>query len=93
MQVVDAVKTKEEIKLMASLLEKHHGAIYSHMWIFGVNAALRISDLLSVTMEHALTGTISLKEGKTDKLRTIPLNQTAMVMWSSNPVQLNRSLS
>ncbi len=78
MQIVDAVKTKEEIKLMASLLEKHHGSIYSHMWVFGVNAALRISDLLSVTMEHALSGTISLREGKTNKLRTIPLNQTAM---------------
>ncbi len=78
MQIVDAVKTSAEIKLMASLLEKHHGAIYSHMWVFGVNAALRISDLLSVTMEHALTGTVSLREGKTNRLRTIPLNQTAM---------------
>ncbi len=80
MHVVDAVKTKEEIKLMASLLNKHHGAIYSHLWIFGVNAALRISDLLSITMEHALTGTISLREGKTNKLRTIPLNHTAMAV-------------
>ncbi len=78
MQIVDAVKSSAEIKLMASLLEKHHGVIYSHMWVFGVNAALRISDLLSVTMEHALTGTLSLREGKTNKLRTIPLNQAAM---------------
>ncbi len=78
MQIVDAVKSSAEIKLMASLLEKHHGSIYSHMWVFGVNAALRISDLLSITMEHALTGTISLREGKTNKLRTIPLNQTAL---------------
>ena len=78
MQIVDAVKSSAEIKLMASLLEKHHGVIYSHMWVFGVNAALRISDLLSITMEHALSGTISLREGKTNKLRTIPLNQTAM---------------
>ncbi len=78
MQIVDAVKTKEEVKLMASLLEKHCGEIYSHLWVFGVNTALRISDLLSITIEHALSGTLTLKEGKTQKLRIIPLNQTAM---------------
>ncbi len=88
MNVVDAVKSKEEIKLVASLLEKHNGAIYSHMWVFGVNAALRISDLLSITMEHALTGTISLREGKTNKPRTIPLNQTA-----KSVVQLRHELN
>ncbi len=78
MQVVDAVKSKEEIKKVASLLEKHSGSIYSHMWIFGVNAALRISDLRLITMEHALTGALILREGKTNKRRSIPLNDTAM---------------
>ncbi len=78
MQVVDAVKSKGEIKKFACLLEKHYGSIYSHMWIFGVNAALRISDLRLITMKHALTGTLILKEGKTNKRRSIPLNDTAM---------------
>jgi len=31
MQIVDAVKSKEEIKQVAYLLEKHYGTIYSHM--------------------------------------------------------------
>ncbi len=35
MQIVGAVKSSAEIKLMASLLEKHHGVVYCHMWVFG----------------------------------------------------------
>jgi len=89
MQIVDAVKSKEEIKRVAYLLEKHYGAIYSHMWIFGVNAALRISDLRLITMDHALTGTITLREGKTNKRRSIPLNHTAFTVvklrYDQNP--------
>mgnify|MGYP000169437841 CR=1 FL=1 len=50
------------------------------MWIFGVNAALIISDLRLITMDHALTGTITLREGKTNKRRSIPLNHTAMAV-------------
>ena len=88
MQIVDAVKSKEEIKRIASLLEKHYGSIYSHMWIFGVNAALRISDLRLITMEHALTGKLTLIEGKTKKRRSIPLNATAMSV-----VQLRHALN
>jgi len=63
MQIVDAVKSKEEIKQVAYLLEKHYGPIYSHMWIFGVNAALRISDLRLIFMNHALTS-IKARVGK-----------------------------
>jgi len=80
MQIVDAVKSKKEIKQVACLLEKHYGTIYSHMWIFGVNSALRISDLRLITMDHALTGTITLREGKINKRRSIPLNHTAMAL-------------
>ncbi len=50
------------------------------MWIFGVNAALRISDLSLITMDYALTGSIILREGKTNKRRSIPLNHTAMAV-------------
>jgi len=78
MELVEAVKTQGEIKQIANLLEKHKGTIYKDIWVLGVNAALRISDLLSVTMEMALKGTITINEGKTGKLRVIPLNNTAM---------------
>ncbi len=88
MQIIDAVKSKEEIKRIATLLEKYYSSIYSHMWIFGVNAALRISDLRLITMEHALTGTLTLIEGKTKKWSSIPLNHTVLSV-----VQLRHALS
>ncbi len=50
------------------------------MWKFGINAALRISDLRLITMDHALTGTNTIKENKTNKRRSIPLNYTAMAV-------------
>ena len=53
MQIEDAVKSKEEIKRIASLLEKHYGSIYSHMWIFGVNAAHSMRKTLGWTMYSA----------------------------------------
>lgn len=77
MKTVEAVKTLDEAKMVATLLTKHKGDIYSDLWTFGVNAALRISDLLSITMEQALTGVVDLREGKTGKARRIPLNSTA----------------
>jgi integrase len=78
MNVVDAVKTPDEIKSVALLLHKHKGMIYSDLWMFGVNAALRITDLLSITTEDAKNGVIIIKEGKTNKRRKITLNDSAM---------------
>src|SRR5678815_3540740 len=78
-RTTEAAKTADDIARIAELLEKHGNgsAIYRDIWEFGVNAALRISDLLSITMEQALTGVVVLQEGKTKKLRTITLNSTA----------------
>jgi len=78
MKIVEAVKTPAEVKRVAEILQTSKGAIYSDIWVLGVNAALRISDLLELTMEHALTGVIEINEGKTGKSRKIPLNPTAM---------------
>jgi len=80
MKIVEAVKTLDDAKSVADLLGKHKGQIYSDIWTFGVNAALRISDLLSITMEQALSGTVELTESKTGKTRSIPLNSTAMAI-------------
>ena len=78
MNTVEAVKSIEDVRYIASMLEKHCGTLYSDIWIVGVNSALRISDLLSITMLDALAGVLSIIEGKTGKARTITLNDTAM---------------
>ena len=79
MKTTEAVKSVAEITRVAELLEKHGNGstIYRDVWTFGIQAALRISDLLEVTMEQALSGVLILQEGKTKKTRTITLNATA----------------
>ncbi len=82
MKIVDAVKTTEEIKKVYDLLDKHGSIDYAHLWALGVNVALRISDLLSITYDHVkqhpIGPYIQLTEGKTGKERTISLNTQAI---------------
>jgi len=80
MQEVEAVKTKEDILIVERLLRKHYGDLYGDLWRFGVNVALRISDLLSLTYDQMDMGRkeFTLVESKTGKRRSIRLNGPAM---------------
>jgi len=77
-EIADAVETQEEIKQIAELLEKHKGAIHRDIWVFGVSTALRITELLYITMEMALTGIVSINKRQGPKV--IPLNKAAMTI-------------
>ncbi len=81
MATVQAIREKEDVGKVADLLTKHHSPQYSDIWLLGCNLALRISDLLSLKMDDCRAalddGNLKLKEGKTDKWRTIHLNLTA----------------
>ncbi|MEO9497606.1 MAG: tyrosine-type recombinase/integrase [Vibrio splendidus] len=46
------VKTKETIRHISYLLKKHYGQQYADVWDFGVQVALRISDILKIEFEH-----------------------------------------
>ncbi len=48
MNEVDAVKTRNEIAAIETLLRKHHGELYADIWKIGLNLSLRISDLLAI---------------------------------------------
>ena len=82
MNQVEAVKTKEQrIQVEAQLLEA--GQLYHDVWKLGVNTALRISDLLQLTMADLLqldpqAPALELVEIKTGKPRKIVLNATAL---------------
>jgi len=51
MREVEAVKTGEQRQQVEAHLAAQ-GAIYADIWKVGVNTALRISDLLSLTMDN-----------------------------------------
>lgn len=78
MNEVEAIKDKEDIKLTGRLLEKHGGRDYKDIWELGINAALRITDLLSIKYDDvAGAEVLEMVEGKTKKKRSIKLNSKA----------------
>ena len=82
MNTVEAVKTPEQrTQLEAQLLEA--GQVYYDIWKVGVNLALRISDLLTITMADvkaldSAAPVLHLVEGKTGKKRKIVVNNAAV---------------
>jgi len=53
MSACEAIKTKSEIQSVEEFLMKHYGTHYSDIWRLGINLALRISDMLNITMMDA----------------------------------------
>ncbi len=84
MNEVDAVKTtSQREQIEHRLLAK--GQIYADVWKFGINTALRISDLLAINLEQVRTldpdrPELRLIEGKTGKARTLTINTGAQAV-------------
>jgi len=53
MSEVHAIKDPGQVKQVQEFLLKHYGTHFSDMWILGINVALRISDLLNISMLDA----------------------------------------
>lgn len=87
MQAVEAVKTQAEVQEIARklTLNARGSTLYADIWNFGLQVALRISDLLAITMQEATTGRIVLKEEKTGKVRNIELNEKARAIVAARP--------
>ena len=84
MREVEAIKTTEQRQQVEAHLADQ-GAIYADIWKVGVNTALRISDLLSLTMEDARNlntenPALNIIEQKTGKPRKIVVNQSALLV-------------
>lgn len=85
MSACEAIKTKSDIQGVENFILRHYGTHYADIWRLGVNVALRVSDLLSITMETAKesvqSGYLIVQESKTARLgkskRVIKLNNTA----------------
>lgn len=79
MNIVEAVKTPGEAKTISRklTLNAKGNTLYADIWEFGINTALRISDLLTLTFEDVQGDKLVIKESKTDKTRQIDLNSGA----------------
>jgi len=82
MQEVEAVKTDEQRQQVEAHLAAQE-TIYADIWKVGVNTALRISDLLSLTMDDVRRldveqPSLQIKEQKTGKHRKVVINQSAL---------------
>ena len=84
MKTVEAVKTDEQRQHIEAHLSELN-PVYLDIWKFGVNTALRISDLLSIRMDQVSDldpdkPVLKLKEAKTGKGRCIRLNSVALAV-------------
>ncbi len=82
MNEVEAVKTKEDIARIESLLLKHGNQDYSDIFKLGINVAFRISDLLDIEFKdlNMRRNELTIVEGKTSKTRTVRLNKNALAI-------------
>ncbi|KAE9649534.1 tyrosine-type recombinase/integrase [Pseudomonas sp. PB106] len=79
MNIVEAVKTEGDAEIISRKLTRNArgNSLYADIWRFGVNTALRISDLLSLTFDDVKGNELVIKEAKTSKTRSIDLNTSA----------------
>ena len=85
MAAVEALTTKEDVQKVQAYLLNNYSVHYADMWRLGVNLALRITDLLNLTMDDMRKGlrkgTIAVLESKTKRTnrppRIIKLNSVA----------------
>lgn len=82
MNIVEAVKTESDAETISRklILNAKGNTLYADIWRFGVNTALRISDLLTLTFDDVKGERLVITEGKTGKTRSIKLNTSAKVL-------------
>jgi len=78
---VDAIRGTEEIEKMKEFFRRR-GAEYELLFVIGINTALRIGDLLSLSVGDVMdengdiVSVVVLKEKKTGKIKRCPVNES-----------------
>ena len=88
MNVVLPIKDEKKIKLMKLVLrdqnDRGQGVRNLLLFVMGINTALRVSDLLALTIDDVrddkgrMRPAVTLKEAKTGKLKQFPLNDSIL---------------
>ena len=77
MELVEPIKDQNKIDKIKKLLKNRYNQIYLDIFEFGLNSALRISDLLKLKFDHFDTDNykLTITETKTGKTNTIEMNE------------------
>ncbi|MGM0807507.1 MAG: site-specific integrase [Bacillota bacterium] len=76
MNVVEPIRDKKDINKMKKALGNPRDRL---LFIFGINSALRISDILKLKVSDVRSkASISLREQKTDKNKRLPFNDKCL---------------
>ncbi|MDR3265453.1 MAG: tyrosine-type recombinase/integrase, partial [Synergistaceae bacterium] len=84
MKIVQPIRELRQIESMKCILKKNPRDLL--LFVMGINTALRISDLLTLTVgdirdeRGKLRAFVTLREGKTGKLKRFPLNNAILVI-------------
>lgn len=77
MELVQPIRDKEKIEKVKQILKARNTRDLL-LFVFGINSALRISDILSLRKKDVVSGTLTITEGKTNKHKEILLNSAIM---------------
>lgn len=75
MELVEPIRDKKQIQTMKEYLRAKNIRDYL-LFTLGINSGLRISDLLTLTIEDVTKERITLREQKTGKSKDFPLSAT-----------------
>ena len=73
MELVQPIRDREQIEKVKQILKAKNTRDYL-LFVFGINSALRIGDLLSLRKRDVIDGRVVIKEEKTGKRKEFPLN-------------------
>lgn len=82
--VVEGFKNEKDLKIFENRLEEINKTCYL-VWKVGVNLALRVSDVLKITVEEAkkyiITGNYQSKDKKTGKDNLVKINENTILAF------------
>ena len=73
MELVEPIRDKEKIEKVKQILRAKNTRDYL-LFVFGINSALRISDILALKKKDVVGGVVTVIEEKTGKRKQFPLN-------------------
>ena len=79
MELVQPIKDKIQIEKFKNVLLEN-GTRDLLLFVMGINSGLRISDLIPLIKRDVVTGSIKIKEKKTQKVKEFPLNQAILTI-------------